>query len=59
MLRLAWRGVRHNLGRYIATMVAIVTGVAFFAATGFLGDRVIEALEGDAVRQYANVDVVE
>jgi putative ABC transport system permease protein len=57
VLLLAWRGVRYNSGRYIATVVAIVTGVAFFSATGFLGDGVVEALEGDIDRQYENVDV--
>jgi putative ABC transport system permease protein len=49
--------VRHNPGRYVATLLAIVTGVAFFAATGFVADRVIASLEGDAQRQYGNVDV--
>lgn len=57
MLKLAWRGVRHNTGRYVATLIAIVTGVAFFAATGFLGDRVVEALEGDTQRQFSGVDL--
>ena len=57
MLKLAWSGVRHNTGRYVATLVAIITGVAFFAATGFLSDRVIETLEGDVNRQYSSVDV--
>ena len=56
MFQLAWRGVRHNTGRYIATLIAIMTGVAFFSATGFLSDRVIDALEGDAARQYGGVD---
>ena len=56
MLQLAWRGVRHNTGRYIATLIAIMTGVAFFSATSFLSDRVINALEGDAARQYGAVD---
>ncbi len=56
MLQLAWRGVRHNSGRYIATLVAIMTGVAFFVATGFVSDRVISALEGDVDRQYGEVD---
>ncbi len=56
MFQLAWRGVRHNTGRYIATLIAIMTGVAFFTATGFLSDRVINALEGDAARQYGGVD---
>ena len=57
MLQLALRGVRHNTGRYIATMVAIITGVAFFTAAGFISDRVIDALEGDVDRQFGNVDV--
>lgn len=57
MRKLAWRGVRHNLGRYIATLVAIVTGVGFFAATGFVSDGVISSLEGDVDRRYGNVDV--
>ena len=56
MFRLAWRGVRNNAGRYIATLVAIMTGVAFFTATGFVSDRVIDALEGDVNRQYSAVD---
>lgn len=56
MLKLAWRGVRHNAGRYVATLVAIITGVAFFAAAGFLSDRVIDALEGDVNREFAAVD---
>jgi putative ABC transport system permease protein len=57
VLRLAWSGVRHNRGRYIATLIAILTGVAFFTATGFVADRVIDSLEGDVNRQYGAVDV--
>ena len=56
MFKLALRGVRNNVGRYVATLVAILTGVAFFTATGFLSDRVINALEGDADRQYGSVE---
>jgi putative ABC transport system permease protein len=56
MFHLAWLGVRHNPARYVATLVAIVTGVAFFSATGFLSDRVIDALQGDVDRQYSSVD---
>jgi putative ABC transport system permease protein len=56
VLLLAWRGVRHNLGRYVATLIAIMTGVAFFTATGFVSDRVIDALEGDVDRQFSGVD---
>ena len=57
MLHLAWRGVRANTGRYIATIVAIVTGVAFFAATGFLSDGVIASLEGDVDEELGAIDV--
>ena len=57
MRALVLNSVRHNRSRYVATLVAIITGVAFFAATGFLADAVIASLEGDAQRQYANVDV--
>ena len=56
MFHLAWLGVRHNPARYVATLVAIVTGVAFFSATGFLSDRVLDALQGDVDRQYSSVD---
>jgi putative ABC transport system permease protein len=56
MFHLAWLGVRHNPARYVATLVAIITGVAFFSATGFLSDRVIDALQGDVDRQYSSVD---
>jgi putative ABC transport system permease protein len=54
---LAIKGVRHNVGRYIATLVAIMTGVAFFTATGFLSQRVIDSLEGSVDQQYGAVDV--
>ncbi|MBJ7329716.1 MAG: FtsX-like permease family protein [Solirubrobacteraceae bacterium] len=57
MRTLVWRSVRNNTGRYLATLIAIVTGVGFFAATGFISDRVIASLEGDVDRQYGNVDV--
>jgi putative ABC transport system permease protein len=57
VLRLAWRGVRHNRGRYLATLVAILTGVAFFVTTSSIADGVIDALEGDVDRQYGTVEV--
>lgn len=56
MIKIALRGVRHNGGRYVATLIAIITGVAFFTAAGFLSDRVIDALEGDVNRQFAGID---
>lgn len=57
MLSLAIKGVRHNVGRYVATLIAIMTGVAFFTATGFLSQRVIDSLEGPVDQQYGAVDV--
>jgi putative ABC transport system permease protein len=54
---LVWSSVRNNSGRYIATFVAIITGVAFFTATGLIGARVTSSLEGDVDRQYGNVDL--
>jgi putative ABC transport system permease protein len=57
VLNLVLSSVRHNLGRYLATLVAIMTGVGFYAATGFISDRVIDTLEGDVDRQFGNVDV--
>lgn len=57
MFQLALRGVRHNVGRYLATLVAIITGVAFFTATGFISERVIDSLQGDVDTQYGAVDV--
>jgi putative ABC transport system permease protein len=57
VFQLALKGVRFNVARYVATLVAIITGVAFFAAAGFASDRVINALEGDVNRQYGAVDV--
>lgn len=56
MGKLAWSGVKHNRGRYLATLVAIITGIAFFSASGFIADRVIASLEGNVDDQYANVD---
>jgi putative ABC transport system permease protein len=56
VFQLAIKGVRFNVARYVATLVAIITGVAFFAAAGFASDRVISALEGDVTKQYGNVD---
>ena len=57
MFALAIKGVRHNVGRYVATLIAIMTGVAFFTATGFLSQRVITSLEGSVDQQYGAVDV--
>ncbi|MGH1489714.1 MAG: ABC transporter permease [Acidimicrobiales bacterium] len=57
MLLLAWRGIRHNPGRFLATIVAIMLGTAFYSATGFVSDRVISTLENDAARQYEAVDL--
>ena len=57
MFGLVLSSVRHNRARYLATLVAILTGVAFYTATGFVSGRVIDSLEGDVDRHYGNVDV--
>ena len=57
MFGIALRGVKNSVGRYVATRVAFIVGVSFFAATGFLSARIIDSLEGDANRQFGNVDV--
>lgn len=57
MRTIVWRNVRNNTGRYLATLIAIITGVGFFAATGFIGDRVIASVNGDVDRQFGAVDV--
>ncbi|HCB03026.1 MAG TPA: hypothetical protein DEQ43_02015 [Nocardioides bacterium] len=57
MFSLVLSSVRHNAGRYLATLVAIITGVGFYTAVGFISDRVIESLEGNVDAQYGNVDV--
>ncbi len=50
MFTLALRGVRMNAGRYIATLVAIMTGVAFF---------IVGAVKGRFVRQNGFVSGLE
>ena len=58
MLKLAWRGVRHNPGRYVATLVAILTGVAFFTATGLrLRPRHRQPSRATSTASTARVDV--
>ena len=57
MLTLVLSSVRHNLGRYLATLIAIITGVGFYTAVGVLSDGVISSLEGNVDAEYGNVDV--
>ena len=57
MLRLVISSVRHNLGRYLATLIAIMTGVGFYTAVGVVSDGVISSLEGNVDAEYGNVDV--
>ena len=57
MLKLVLSSVRHNLGRYLATLIAIMTGVGFYTAVGFVSDGVISSLEGNVDAEYGNVDV--
>lgn len=57
MLKLVLSSVRHNLGRYIATLVAIVAGVGFFTAVSVVSDGVISSLDGNVDQQYGTVSV--
>ena len=57
MLQLVISSVRHNLGRYLATLIAIMTGVGFYTAAGVVSDGVISSLEGNVDAEYGNVDV--
>jgi putative ABC transport system permease protein len=57
MLKLVLSSVRFSIGRYVATLVAIVAGVGFFTAVSIVSDGVIDSLEGNVDDQYGNVDV--
>ena len=57
MIKLVLSSVRHNLSRYLATLVAIVAGVGFYTAVSVISDGVIDSLEGNIDEQYGNVDV--
>ena len=57
MLTLVVSSVRHNLGRYLATLIAIMTGVGFYTAVGVISDGIISSLEGNVDTEYGNVDV--
>ncbi len=57
MIKLVLSSVRHNLGRYLATLVAIIAGVGFYTAVSVISDGVITSLEGNVDAQYGNVAV--
>jgi putative ABC transport system permease protein len=57
MLKLVLSSVRHNLGRYLATLIAIMTGVGFYTAVGVVSDGIISSLEGNVDAEYGSVDV--
>lgn len=57
MFKLVISSVRHNLGRYLATLVAIIAGVGFFTAVSVVSDGVISSLDGNVDAQYGNVSV--
>lgn len=57
MWRIVISSVRHNIARYLATLVAIIAGVGFYTAVSVISDGVIASLDGDVDAQYGNVDV--
>ncbi len=56
MFDLTWQNLKANLGRFLATVVAIVVGVAFLAAGLMFTDAIKDALGGTVEQQYARVD---
>ncbi|WP_017936635.1 ABC transporter permease [Nocardioides sp. Iso805N] len=57
MIKLVLSSVRHNLARYLATLVAISAGVGFFVAVSVISDGIISSLDGNVDAQYGTVDV--
>lgn len=57
MWKLVTSSVRHNVGRYIATLLAIVAGVGFFTAVSVVSDGVTSSLDGNVDEQYGAVSV--
>ncbi len=57
MLRLTLKNLRANLGRLLATAIAVATGTAFLAAGLMITQSLSASVEGDAAIQYAGVDV--
>jgi putative ABC transport system permease protein len=56
MLELAWESLRANKGRLIATVVAIVTGIAFLSSGLMFTDAIRSSLGGTVEQQYPTVD---
>jgi putative ABC transport system permease protein len=55
MLELAWENLKSNKGRLIATVVAIVTGVAFLSSGLMFTDAIRSSLGGTVEQQYPHV----
>ena len=56
MWHLALQNVRSNISRLVATLVAIVVGVAFLTAGSMLTASISNSFGGDIDAQYANVN---
>src|SRR5689334_10925885 len=56
MFELAIANLRANLSRLVATVVAIIAGVAFLSAGLMFTDALRSSLGGAIAEQYANVD---
>jgi putative ABC transport system permease protein len=56
MFELAWENVKANKGRLIATVVAIVTGIAFLSSGLMFTDAIRSSLGGSVQQQYPHVD---
>ena len=56
MFELAWENLKANKGRLIATVVAIVTGIAFLSSGLMFTDAIRSSLGGAVDQQYPHVD---
>jgi putative ABC transport system permease protein len=56
MVELAWENLKANKGRLVATVVAIVTGVAFLSSGLMFTDAIRSSLGGTVEQQYPHVD---
>jgi len=56
VFELAATSIRSGIGRFVATIVAIATGIAFFVSGSMLTSAVSRSIGGEVDAQYAGVD---
>ena len=58
MLTIAWRGVKENPFRFLATGLAIIVGISFFVGTSVLTTSVSQFLNSSVTQAFSAVDAV-